>query len=66
VPIPADVSRALAPLDPNDPIRHLVRFAAESDEPAVVAAIVRRLVTEIQSERGGSSVGATSTGEEVR
>jgi hypothetical protein len=41
----------LARLAPEDPARHWVEFALETDSPAVAAAVACRLLSEIRAER---------------
>jgi hypothetical protein len=51
--VTAELRRALARLEPNDPARPLVELVIEEDDPALTAAVVRRLLLEIRAEKGG-------------
>ncbi len=48
--------RALERLQPGDRARAWAELALETDDPAVTAAVVERLVAEIQHERGARIV----------
>lgn len=52
-----ELRRALARLDPADPVRPLVELVLEDDEPALTVAVARRLFSEIRAEKGGPSKG---------
>ncbi len=55
---PNETLRALAGLEQDDRARLLVELALETDEPAVTAAVVRRLIAEIRTERDRTRRGA--------
>lgn len=50
--IGSELRAALARLASDDPIRSLVELALGDDDPALTAAISRRLLTEIRAEKG--------------
>ncbi len=50
-----ELRRALARLEPGDPVTPMVELVFEIDDPAVTFAVVRRLLAEIRTQRGGRS-----------
>ena len=50
--VPPSVERALRLLPQDDPVRPMVELVFEAEEPAVTSAVVRKLLTEIEAERG--------------
>jgi hypothetical protein len=50
-PSSSELLRAMESLDFDDPARALALLAIHEDDPALFAAIIRRLVSEIRSER---------------
>lgn len=46
-----ELMRAMESLGPDDPARALALLALDEENPALCAAIVRRLVSEIHAER---------------
>ncbi len=56
-PLSSELRCALARLEAADPIRALVELAAEDDDPALTAAVARRLLGEIRVEKEGHHAG---------
>lgn len=50
--------RAMARLDPSDPVRPLVELVIEDPDPVLLSAVARRLLAEIRSLRGAHAVEA--------
>lgn len=62
----AELRRALARLEPNDPARPLIELVIEEDDPALTGAVVRRLLAEIRAEKGGSRTETAAAPETTR
>lgn len=46
-----ELRRELARLEPGDPARSLVELVVDDPDPALTAAVARRLLAEIRAER---------------
>jgi hypothetical protein len=61
----SELERHLSRLPPDDPVRPLAQLAAESEEPALLAAVVRKLLLELHAERTGPRARGAVTGREA-
>ncbi len=52
--------RAVERIPRDDPARALVELVLEDDDPALTSAVVRRLLAEIRSEKGGPRAESTA------
>ncbi|MCL4308561.1 MAG: hypothetical protein M1606_00930 [Candidatus Thermoplasmatota archaeon] len=52
-----ELGRALDRLPSGDRVRSLVELAVEDDDPALTAAVVRRLLAEVRREKSAASAG---------
>jgi hypothetical protein len=50
--LPVEIERAAASLPPGDPVLPLLELAVDDPHPVVCAGVIRRILAEIERERG--------------